>query len=318
MPTYQQTNISAAVGGAAAIDIQPAAGDGYCITDFFSDTAFVGTVPDMSVALRDGVLADCVVIIDPTTAVQKEGRSKELYINNATYLRLTNTAAGAANLGWTGYQVSPNIIMTDIVTAPNGGFVVVQPPAGQVWKVLEIGCETMNAANWPDLSVYITDGVLLASLMAVGTRNLVWPKKFNIYISNTIYLRLEPIAGADRDVGLSMIRVDVEQFADVVDIGGSANLDIQPPVGQDVALTQFSAETWAGVAPAGSPDVDISLFNGAVLSDIQENGTAGDNAIANREYEIFINNAVYIRVTEVSTGNNEFGYTGYVVREYNT
>jgi len=317
MPTTLTTNISAAVGGAAAIDIQPAAGAAYCIEEFFSDTPFVGTVPDVSVAIRDAVLTDAVVIIDPTTAVQKQNRKKELYITNVNYLRLTNTAAGAANLGWSGYQVSPNIVVTDIVTAPNGGNVVVQPPAGQVWKVTEIGAETMNAANWPDLSIFITDGVLVGSLMCNGTRNLVWPKLFNIYISNTIYLRLEPIAAADNDVGLSMILVGVEQFADVVDIGAGGVIDIQPAVGRDVAVTQWSAETWAGVAPAGSPDVDVSLYNGVVLSEIMENGTAGDNAIMNRQFEILINNAVYIRCTDISGGANEFGYTGYTYRRYN-
>ncbi len=318
MPSFLTTNISAAVGAGANIDIQPAAGNGYCITDFFSDTAFVGTVPDVQVSIRNGVLADCIVILDPTTAVQKEARSKELYITNTYYLRLTNTAGGNANLGWTGYQVSPNIIMTTMVTAPNAGNVVVQPPAGQVWKVLEIGCETMNANDYPDLSVFITDGTLVGSVMAIGTRNLVWDKKFNIYISNTVYLRFEPIAGADRDVGLSMIRVGVEQFADVVDIGAGGTIDIQPAVGRDVAVTQWSAETWAGIAAAGSPDVDVSLYNGVVLSEIMENGSAGDNAIMNREFEIFINNAVYIRCTDISGGANEFGYTGYTVRRYNT
>ncbi len=316
MPSYLSTNISAAVGGAAAIDIQPAAGNAYCITDFFADAVFVGDVPDVQVAIRDGVLADCIVVLDPTTAVQKT-RAKELYITNVNYLRLTNTAAGAQNLGWTGYQVPVGLVMTDIFTAPNAGFVNIRPPAGEIWKVLEIGCEVMNATNWPDLTLYLTDGVNVVSMMADGTRNLVWPKKFNLYLSNTLFLRAEPIAGADRDVGLSMIRVAVESFAAISDLGAGANLDIQPADGRECAITQVSAETWAGIAPAGAPDIFVGLYNGTVVSDIMEDGATSDSLIHNREYEILIDNDVYIRITEGSAALNEVAYSGYTRRYYN-
>jgi len=316
MPSYVANGISAAVGAGAAIDVQPAAGNAYLIREFFNDPVFVGDMPEVQVAIRDGVLADCVVRIDPTTAVQKN-RASELYITNANYLRLTNTAAGGGNVGWSGHQVPVGIVMTDIFTAPNGGNVAIQPPAGEVWKVTEIGCETMNATNHPDLTLYLTDGVLVASLIAGGTRNLVWQKLWNLYISNTLYLRAEPIAGADRDVGVSMIRVPVEQFAAVVDMGAGATLDIQPADGRECVITQFGAETWAGIAPAGAPDIFVALYNGVVLSDIMEDGATSDSLIHNRQYEIEIDNAVYIRITEGSAALNEVSYCGYTRRYYN-
>jgi hypothetical protein len=208
-------------------------------------------------------------------------------------------------------------VRTDIYTAPNGGFVNIQPPAGEVWRLTEIGCETMNATNWPDLTLYLTNGVLVASMMADGARNLVWPKLFNLYLSNTLYLRAEPIAGADRDVGISAIRVAVEQFAAIQDLGAGANLDIQPADGIEAVITQVSAETWAGVAPAGSPDIFVGLYNGAVVSDIMEDGATSDSLIHNRLYEIEIDNDVYIRITEGSAALNEVAYTGFVRRRYN-
>lgn len=316
MPSYLSSNISAAVGGAAAIDIQPALGTAYKIVDFFADAVFSGLVPDVQVAIRDGILTDAVVMIDPGTAVQKV-RAKELYITNANYLRMTNTAVGAQNLGWVGHQVPAGIVMTDIFTVPNAGNVVVQPPEGEVWLVTEVGAETMNATNWPDLEIYITDGVLVASMYADGARNLVWPKLLNLYISNDVYLRLEEIVNADNDIGLSMIRVAVEQFADVQDIGADANMDVQPADGQEAVVTGWSAETWAGVAAAGSPDIFVGLYNGAVVSDIAEDGTTSDSLINNRKFEIFIDNAVYMRITEGSSANNEIGYVGYTRRLYN-
>ena len=316
MPTTLVTNISAAVGGAAAIDIQPAAGLAYCLTEFFADAVFVAGVPDLQVSLRDAVLADCIVILDPTTAVQKN-RAKELYITNATYARMTNTAVGAQNLGWCGYQVPVGLIMTDIYTAPNGAFVDIRPPAGEVWMVTEIGCEVMNAADHPDLSLFITDGVLVASLMCNGTRNLVWEKAWNLYLTNDLWLRAEPIAGADRDVGISAIRVAVEPFGAIEDLGAGANLDIQPVAGRECVITQITAETWAGAAPAGSPDNFVALYNGVVLSDIYEDGTVADSIIQNRQHEILINNDVYIRITEGSAGNNEVSYSGFTRRYFN-
>ena len=316
MPTTLTTNISAAVGGTLSIDIIPPAGEAFCLTDFFADAPFVGDVPDLSISIRDVGAVDCIVTEDPATAVQKQ-RMKEIYIDNDTYVRLTNTAVGAQNLGWTGYQVPAGIVRTDIYTAPNGGFVDIRPPAGEVWKMTELGCEVMNATDEPDLTLYLTDGILTASMIADGARDLVWPKAWNLYLTHDLWLRAEPIAGADRDVAISAIRVAVEPFGAIEDLGAGLNLDIQPADGEEAVITQVSAETWAGVAAAGSPDIFVALWNGAVLSDIMEDGAVSDSLIHNRRYEIPIDHDVYIRITEGSAGPNEVAYSGYMRRYYN-
>ena len=316
MPSYLSTNMVAALGGAGTVDIQPAPGNAYCITDFFANAVFVGGVPDLSVAIRDGVLADCIVALDPSVAVQK-ARQKELYITNLNYLRVTNQAAGAQNVGWVGHQVPAGIVRTDIYVAPNGGFVDIRPPLGEVWKILEIGCAVMNAANHPDLSLFITNGVLIASLMCQGNRNLCWGKAWNLYLSNNLWLRAQPIAAADRAVAISAIRVPNEHFGAIQDVVGNANLDIQPADGQEAVITQITAETWAGAAPAGSPDNFMGLYNGAVVADIMEDGTVADSGIHNRRYEIEIDNDIYVRITEGSGAPNEVSYSGYMRRRYN-
>jgi len=310
------SNIEAAVGAGATFDIQPPAGQAYCITEFFGDVAFVGDQPDVSVALRDGVHADAVVIIDPTTAAQKGQRKKEIYITNANYLRVTNTGAGANNVGWSGYRVDPNIVITDIQTVPNAARYDIRPPAGQVWKITEIGAETMGAANHPDLTFFITDGTLVASAIMDETHNLKQQKLLNWYISHDIWIQVLDLSGADNDLGFSGILVEVEHVGDVTDVVGSATMDIQPPDGEQWVITEFSVQTWAGVAPAGSGDVTISLYDGTNLSDIAEAGSVSDSLINNHDIEIMIDHDHYIRVTEVSTGNNEVGYIGYVYREY--
>lgn len=318
MPSYLCTNISAAVGGTASIDIQPAAGNAYLLKDFFADAVFSGDVPDLSINMRTALAVDCIVTEDPGTAVQKP-RMKEIYIDNTTYVRLTNTAVGNQNLGWTGHQVPAGIVRTAIYTAPTAapGFVNIRPPAGEVWKMTELGAEIMNATNEPDLTLYLTDGTLVACMIADGARDLVWPKQWNLYLSNDLWLRAEEIGGADVDVAVSAIRVAVEFFGAIEDLGAGANLDIRPADGVEAVVTQVAAQTWAGIAAAGSPDIFVALYNGVVLSDIMEDGAVSDSLIHNRLYEIEIDNDVYIRITEGSGALNEVAYSGYVRRTYN-
>jgi len=309
-------NIEAAVVGGATFDIQPPAGQAYCITEFSGDPVFVGDQADISFALRDGVHADAAVIIDPTTAPQKGQRAKELYITNVIYLAVTNEAVGANNVGWCGYRVSPEIVITDIITIPASARNDIRPPAGQVWKITEIGAETMGAANHPNMTFFLTDGTLILSAIMDQTHNLKQQKLLNWYISHDIWIQVLDLSAGDNDLGFSGILVEVEHVGDVVDVVGSATLDIQPPDGEQWVITEISVETWAGAAPAGSGDVLVSFYDGAVLSDIIEPGTVSDSLINNHAMALMIDRAHYIRVTEISTANNEVGYIGYVYREY--
>ena len=318
MPSMLMTGIEVALGGGLTFDIQPAVGEAYLITELFADPAFENDLPDVSWGLIDAVNALCIGLVDPNTLAQKQYRPKEIYISNTTWLRVTNQAAGASNIGYSGHRVSPDIVMTQIVVAPNGATVDVQPPAGQTWRVTEIACEVLNASNWPDITVNIINATLFASLLCSGASDLVWPKLLDWYIDNDTYLRFAPIAGADRAVGLSIVRVPMEAFCDVVDVVGSATLDIQPDVGVEAVITAFSAEQWSTLLTAGSPDMTISLWDETNLSDIAEAGSVSDSLIYNRRFAIEIDNDIYIRITEVSTNPNEIGYLGYVRRRYNT
>lgn len=308
--------IQAAVAGGANFDIRPAVGHAYCIEEIGSDVVFVGDVPDVSVALRDGVHADAVVRIDPTTAVQKGNRAFELYIDRDTYLRITNTAAGAANISWLGRQVNPALVQTQIVTAPNGGTVDVRPAAGHIWKVFESGCETMGANNRPNVTIYLTDGVLVASALCDETHNLRWDDIHGWILSNDIFIRIAPIAAADNDVGLSMMEIPGEAFSGITDVAGAATLDIRPAVGYQCVITGLAGETWAGIAPVGSPDMTVSVWDGVTLSDLAEAGSVSDSLLNNRTMALRIDRDIWIRVTDVSGGNNEIAYCGYVERIY--
>ena len=324
MPSMFMTDIQAAVGAGGNVDIQPAVGQAYCVTEVGSDAAQVGNVPDVQISVMDGVLAVCVVVVDPTTAVEKGLRSKEIYITNATYLRLTNTGAAGSNIGWTGYRVSPNKVITDIYTVPNAARVDIQPPAGEVWRITEIGAETPGVTNHPDMTFFLTDGVLIACQLLVETEDVKQTKLLNWYISNDIYLQILDTSGADNDVAIIGTREEVTFIGDVQDVVGSATLDIQPPAGSQYCITEITCQTWAvlgpAVPPASSPDILISLYDGAVLSDLIEGGSVSitlPSLLGDRPMNLFIDNATYLRITELSTANNEVGFCGYVAREYN-
>lgn len=317
MPTNFVGDISAAVAGAATIDVQPPAGQAYKITEFSSDVVFVGDVPDVSVAITTAALAVCIVIADPTTVVEKGDRQKEILIDNVHYMQLTNTGL-VANLGWCGVRINNNNIRTDVVTVPNAGDYDIRPPAGEVWRVTEIGMETPGVTNHPDATFFITDGVLVLSMIMIETRGLNQLKNLNWYVSHDIWVRVTDTSGAPNDLAFCAERVDVEQFADVVDVltPGAGLLDIQPAAGQQAVITQFSGETWAGIAPAGSPDMTVSFYDGVNLSDIMEAGSVSDSLASGRTLDLMIDNGHYIRVVDVSGADNQVGYLGYIFREF--
>jgi len=315
MPTTLITDMAAAVAGGGTVDIQPAAGVEYLITDIGSDVAFVAAVPDVQVAIRDGVLADAILWIDPTTTPNKRAqRQLRLYVTNTNYCRLTNTAAGAANVSYFGEQVRAGLTRSDLVTIGVGATVEIQPPAGEVWHITEIA-NSVWSAIYPDINLLVTDGTLVASIILDATMVRGQEKPLDLYIDNTTYLAVTDIGGAGCVFGYSGRLVPVECISSVQDVAGSATLDIIPTANQEWVITEISAETWAGVAPNGYPDITVSLMVGANLSDVLEAG-AGASLGWNKELKLHIDTTHYLRITEISTANNEVGVLGYLKRSW--
>jgi hypothetical protein len=306
--------MQAAVGAGATVDVQPPAGHEYLIRDVAGDAAFVGAVPEVQVAIRDGVLADAIVWIDPTTTPNKRGRQLELYLTNTNYMRLTNTAAGANNVSWFGREVRPGLSRVDLVNIAGGATVNIQPPAGEVWRITEIGASVWTAA-YPDVNLIVTDGVLVASLILDSTMARGQEKALNLYIDNVTYLAVTDTSGGGLVFGYSGVRVPETCISSVTDVAGSATLDIIPPANQEWVITEISAETWAGVAPNGYPDILVSMMVGANLSDLLEPG-AGVSLRWNTPMSLEIDTTHYLRITEISTADNEVGVLGYLKRSW--
>lgn len=321
MPSNVISGISAAVGAGASIVVQPALDHAYCITEFANDAVFVTKAPDISVEIVDATHTDAIYIIDPSTpAVMKNGRPKEIYIDNATYVQITNTGGAGMNVGWTGYRVNANNVITAIYTITAGVALDVQPPAGETWKITEIAAERVGAANNPDVTIGLTEGTLVANIIMRQADTLKQQKLLNWIIDNTWYLHMIATGAGDNDIALIGIRIPNEAFCGIDENVGSAVTLITPAAEQEVVITEFGAETWAGVgSPNDEPDMTISLWDGAVLADIAEAGSiaGGTSLLSDRTLELHIDDSLSISILEISTGANEISWMGYVVRESN-
>jgi len=315
MPTTLVTGVS----NAGTFDIRPPVGEAWCITDFFSDIRQAGLVPDLSVAFADGVATAGDIIIDPATAVQKQYRNFEIYIDRDTYLTVTETGA-ASVIGWIGHQVIPDSVKSRIVTVPNAAPAKfdVRPPVGEIWKVTEIGAETYHANNFPDVLMSLESLTNTGAIIADGSRALTWNGKLAIYLSNDFFLSLDAIGAADNDIGLSIVRVPVEIFADCFTLLSDATIVVQPPEGTEAVITHLGSDVWAGVAPAGGLDTRFSLTDGVTPSTWRSEASVIVDINPNRQNAFMIDNTNYLQIFEPTTANQEIAYTGYIRREEHT
>lgn len=319
MPSMLVSNMQAAVAGAGNVDVQPAAGQAYLIREVGSDVVFVTNVPDIQTSIRDAVLADAIVQVDPTTDPGKRTRPLELYITNGNYLRITNTAVGAANLSWFGERVDPNMVITDIQAIGAGATVNIQPPAGQTWRLTEIGSDSWTGAGDinPNLTIGITDGTLVASILLQPTMLRGQDKRLDLIINNTLYLAVTDTGAAGCVVGYSGIIVPLTSIGSIQDVAGAAVLDILPPATAEWVLTEFAAEQWGGAgAPNDYPDISVSMIVGANLSEVLEAGSVATSLGWNRELKLHIDNTHYVRITNVNVAANEVGVLGFLRRQY--
>lgn len=304
------------VSDAGSFDIRPPAGEAWCITDFWSSIRLAGGVPDLSVAFAGGGFTAGDIIIDPATAIQKQARMMEIYIDNNFYLTVTERGA-ASVIGWNGYQVIPDDVKTRIVTVPDAAPAKfdVRPPVGEVWKVTEIGAETYNAANHPDVIMTLDSDARQGAIIAQGTDDHYWAGKMAIYLSNDYYLSFDAIAAADNDVGLSIIRVPLEIFAGTVQLLADATQAIQPAEGYEAVVTTFGSDTWGGaVAPAQGPDVRLSLTNGTLDATIRSEYSVIVDINAARRTDMHIDNTNRLEIFEPTSGNQEICWSGYTRR----
>jgi len=308
------TNISAAVGAGASVDIRPPAGEGWLITDFGNDKAFISAVPDVQVQMTNGA-KNGIVILDPATDPGKRTRQLKLYLTNAIYATITNTGGAGANCGWFGEKVNVNNIRSGVVTIAGTAYGVVRPPVGETWLVTEWGTSVFTGAGDinPAVQVGLTNGVNVDSRFILPTELRAQDKQPQIYINHDVYLNMYSTPGCD--FFYSAIRVPETSISSITDVVGSANLDILPPVGDEWVITGIGAETWAGGGvPNDYPNINVFLRT-TVNSQLMASG-AGASTRWNTDSIFKIDTTHFLRIVEISAANNEVCISGYLQRSY--
>lgn len=316
------SNMAAGVGAGGNVDVQPAAGHAYKIIDVGNNAAFVANVPDVQVGIRDAVLADAILLLDPTTDPGRRVNQLEVYITNGNYLRITNTGGAGSNISYFGEEVNVNNVRADLVAVGAGVFSDIQPPDGEVWKITAWGYSVFTAGPAdinPDCIVGQTDGTLVASVIIDQTMVRGQDKKAQWIIDHNNYLRVtDGTAGAGGVFGYSGIRIPQTCISDVQDAIAGGNIDIRPAINTEWVITEIGAELWAGAgAPNNYPEIQVSMIVGANLSEILEGGGVSTPLRWNSEMNLSIDYTHYLRVTNLNGGAaNEVAWMGYLRRSY--
>lgn len=200
------------VAAAANMDIQPPVGSEYLITDIGS-SQWIGAppwgVPDVTVSLFNGVVAAFCMNGADLRGWMKE---LEIYINNVTYLRLTNTNAAPAAVAVVGvvarrFGAAATVVMTQVAAVAAGANLDIVPTAADEYRVTEFFASAwvgVSPARLPQLTVSLFDGTN-ASILMQSTDDKGWIDEIDEYIDNGCYLRINDASGVGQNIGLSAV-----------------------------------------------------------------------------------------------------------------
>ncbi len=90
-------------------------------------------------------------------------------------------------------------------------------------------------------------------------------------------------------------------------IAAGANLDFQPASGVEVMITEVMSQETTGSSPDTVPNVTVSLTDGTNIAAIL--GTSSVRRWA-RPLKLFLNNSLYLRITNESASTKYLAYTG--------
>lgn len=324
MPRSLITNIELAVGAGGNFDLQPGVGIEWLLTDFCSDAVFVTGVPEVQVSFYDGA-TECIILLDPTTDPGIRTRQYKIYLTNAVYARLTNTAGAGINVGYFGEIVQPGLTRSAVEVIGATAYITIQPPVGETWEITEWGMDVQVAVELnPDCEVGLTNiaGLLVLSRFIESLNTHGQERQKSIFIDNVTFLNVYSVPGGN--FAYCARRVPQTCISSVQDVPGSGTLDIIPPAGDQWVITDIGAETWTPFAPAVAPleypDIEVSLRTPAPAAgnaDLLEAGSfAAPSLRWDTPMQLKIDNTHFLRITEVSTANNEVCVSGYLERSY--
>jgi hypothetical protein len=211
----------------------------------------------------------------------------------------------------------PTTLITGLTaTVGGGGNVDVRPPVGQAWKITDVCSDAVFVTNVPDVEVRLRNAVTADAIVCLdpttdpGRRT----HQLELYITNTTWMRLINTGAAGSELGHFGYRVNVNTaVAAVVACGIGATIFIQPPAGQTWVITNIGSEIWQAAAANEEPDIAIGITNGVLVASliIDPDNVRGQD----KKYAWYINNMVYLAVTNENAAANAVGYSGYITEK---
>jgi len=215
----------------------------------------------------------------------------------------------------------PTSIMTFVALVGAGGNLDVRPAAGIDWEVTEIGSSIWVGVapnGHPRVNCGIWDGVNGPAWVLQSTDIRGWQRRQQLFISRTNYLRLNNpgLGGENVSYSAKVTRIfgvaTDPVITDVQTIGIAGNMDIIPPAGFELEITDIGASLWIGGAPAGLPEVNVSLFDGIITGQFM---LGSDTAGWNKKLSLYIDDQNYLRVTNANLAAlNAIAIVGTIAR----
>lgn len=215
-------------------------------------------------------------------------------------------------------------IMTDIQVVGAGANFDIQPGAGFEWEVMEIGSSAwvgVAPAAVPNVNVGIFNGVIGPAWMLQAADTRGWNKTQEWQVNNANYIRLNNAAGAQANisfvakVGRAFGNGATYTRTQLATVAAAANMDVQPAVGFEYNIKDVGSSLWVGGAPNNLPDVTVSIFDGVTAAILYRGADARG---WNKNIDILINRANYLRLTNTNAAQAILGICGQVAREFGT
>lgn len=315
------SNMTLALGAAATANIIPATGQAWEINMVGSNQVFVVGVPDVEVGMKKvaGALT-AIMLFDPTTDPGNRNRMQKWLVTPAVHLTVKNTAAGAANVSYTGKRVNPNNVLSDVVALGIGAHAHIDPGADYNMAVYEFGASLFHAGEInPDIRITADD--------TIGDEAIIWDQhniwghdvQLNIPVSTSRKLKVlnGNAAGLNFAYSAEKARNPVGASAD---LATGTSLDVIPPDGEEWLITQICAEllvaAGVGIAPNQYPDITVSLVCNVALnvSNLMEAGSVPavvESLAWSYPVAIPIDHTHFLRITNVNALNNMVSVLGF-------
>jgi len=175
----------------------------------------------------------------------------------------------------------------------------------------------------PRMHVGLTDGTNTANFL-LSTMIAGWTGPKRLCINPAIYLRLaNPAAGGNQNLGYKGLITKLgggpsNVISNVIPLAGAGlGIDtvlIRPPIGEAFRIDALGSDTWVGGAGVSLPNILVEIGNGTIWANVM-NGLNTQLWFADN-LKLFINNAIYLRITNLAVGAAVVGWSGQRIQAY--